>query len=100
MTEKKAQISAIFKKSLKLVPGNYRPISVLPIISKLLERIVHTQLYTHLNDTGLLAAEQSGFRKHSTQTSLHKLIEIFYLYIENGKIISMLALDLRKALIQ
>ena len=95
---KKAQISAIFKKGSKLDPGNYRPISVLPVISKLLERIVHTQLYTYLNDTGLLAAEQSGFRKnHSTQTSLHKLLENFYSDIENGKIIGMLALDLRKA---
>ena len=58
----------------------------------------HTQLYTYLNDTGLLAAGQSGFRKnHSTQTSLHKLLENFYSDIENGKIIGMLALDLRKA---
>ena len=95
---KKAKISAIFEKDSKLDPGNYRPISVLPIISKLLESIVHTQLYTYLNDTGLLAAEQSGFRKnHSTQTSLHKLLEYFYLDIENGKIIGMLALDLWKA---
>ena len=63
-------MSAIFKKRSKLDPGNYRPISVLPVISKLLERIVHTKLYTFLNDTGLLAAEQSGFRKnHSTQTA-------------------------------
>ena len=61
-------------------------------------RIVHTQLYTYLNDTGLLAAEQSGFRKnHSTQTSLHKLLENFYSDIESGKIIGMLALDLWKA---
>ena len=95
---KKAKISAIFKKDSKLDPGNYRPISVLPVISKFLERIVHTQLYTYLNDTGLLTAEQSGFRKtYSTQTSLHKLLENFYLDIESGKMIGMLALDLRKA---
>ena len=95
---KKPKIYAIFKKGSKLDPGNYCPISVLPVISKLLERIVHTQLYTYLNVTGLSAAEQSGFRKkHSTQTSLHKLLENFYSDIENGKIIGMLALDLRKA---
>ena len=98
MTGKKAKISAIFKKCSKLHPGNYRPISVLPVISKLLERIVHTQPYTYLNDTGLLTAEQSGFRKnHSTQTSLHKLLENFYSDIENGKNIGMLALNLPKA---
>ena len=95
---KNLKISAIFKKGSKLDPGHYRPISVLPVISKLLERIVHTQLYSYLNDTGLLAAEQSGFHEnHSTQTSLHKLLENFYSDIENGKIIGMLALDLRKA---
>ena len=94
VTGKKNKISAIFKKGLKLDPcrSNYCPISVLPVISKLLERIVHTQL----NNTGLLAADQSGFRKnHSTQTSLHKLLENFYSNIETGKIIGMLALDLR-----
>ena len=41
---KKAKITAIFKKGSKLDPGNYRPISVSPVISKLLERIIHTQL--------------------------------------------------------
>ena len=93
--EKKNKMSAIFKKGLKLDPcrSNYRPISVLPVISKLLERIVHTQLN---NTLGLLAADQSGFRKnHSTQTSLHQLLENFYSNIETGKIIGMLALDLR-----
>ena len=94
----KNKISAIFRKGSKLDTGNYRTISVLPVISKLFERIVHTQLYTYLNDTALLAAEQSGFRKnHSTQTSIHKLLKNFYSDIENGKIIGMLALDLRKA---
>ena len=46
---------------------------------------------TRLNDTGLLVAEQSEFHKnHSTQTSLHKLIENFHSDIQNGKIIGML----------
>ena len=69
--------------------------SVLPVISELLKFIVHTQLYTHLNDTGMLAAEQSGFHKnYSIQTRLHKLIDNFYSDFENSKIIGMLALDL------
>ena len=45
----------------------------------------------------MFAGEQSGFPKnHSTQTSLHKLLQNFYSDLENGKIIGMLALDLRK----
>ena len=94
---KKVKISAILKKCSKLT----RVIAVLLVglIYELLERIDHTQLYAHLNDTSLLAFEQSGFHKinHSTQTSLHKLIENLYSNIKNWETIGMLALDLRKA---
>jgi hypothetical protein len=71
---------------------------VLPVVSKLLEHIVHTQVYTYLSDNSLLSAEQSGFRKsRSTQTSLHRIIEQFYAKMHNGEVIGMIALDLRKA---
>ena len=48
----------------------YRPISVLPICHKVLEKILH-QLYSHLNDKQIICSNQSGFRpSHSTQTAL------------------------------
>lgn len=95
---KTAKISAIFKKGSKQDPGNYRPISVLPTISKIMERIVHNQLYDYLQTHNILSQEQSGFReKHSTQTSLHFLTEKFYNSLNNNEIIGMIALDLRKA---
>ena len=43
-----ARISPIFKKGSKSEPGNYRPVSVLPVVSKFMERIVHQQLYEYL----------------------------------------------------
>ena len=47
---------------------NFRPISVLPVLSKILERVVHDQLVSHLLKFNLLSDRQSGFRpKHSTQ---------------------------------
>ena len=54
-------------------PENFRPISLLPSLSKILvlEKAVHQQLYCYLNDNGLLSDRQSGFRPlHSTSTCL------------------------------
>jgi hypothetical protein len=48
---KQARITPIHKKGPKAEPGNYRPVSVLPVISKFMERIVHQQLYDFLNET-------------------------------------------------
>ena len=45
---KRAKVTPIFKSGDKINVSNYRPISVLPIISKIIERTVHNQLYTYL----------------------------------------------------
>ena len=53
--------------------GNYRPISILPVISKLIEKIAHQQLYDYLSTNNLLSHAQSGFRKRfSIQWSLRR----------------------------
>ena len=55
---------------------NYRPISQLPTISKIFERIFHTQMYDHLNDNNLLAKQQYGFRRlHFTEYAAVHLID-------------------------
>ena len=60
------------KKETKL-KSNYRPISVLPVISRLPERLVTNQLYQHISDNGKFSPEQHGFHKlHSTVTCLLK----------------------------
>ena len=47
---------------------NYRPISIIPTVSKLLERAVHHQLYQYLREHNILSPFQCGFRKcHSTK---------------------------------
>ena len=95
---KLARISPIFKKGPKTDPGNYRPVSILPVISKFMERIVFNQFYTYLNENKLLRVEQSGFRKrHSCQSSLHRLHEQLYKELNEGKVVGLIALDLRKA---
>ena len=58
---KKALVVPIFKKGDKCCPGNYRPISLLPAISKVLERVVHNKLSDFLRSW--LTSNQSGFKK-------------------------------------
>ena len=58
---------------------NYRPISILPIISKNLERWVHSVVYSYLDESHLIPCCQSGFRPlHSTETTLHDLTNTCY----------------------
>ena len=48
-------------------PGNYRPISIIPVIAKIFEKIIFDQLYEYLNTNEVLTPCQSGFRSlHST----------------------------------
>ena len=59
---KLAKVTRLFKKGYKQDPSNYRPTSVLPTMSKILEKAVHTQLYAYLCDSHLLSDKQIGFR--------------------------------------
>ena len=59
---------------------NYRPVSNLPFISKLIEKAVSFQINKHLQDNDLLELHQSAYRKHhNTETALLKFIMTFYL---------------------
>ena len=60
---KVAKIIAIFKKGDSSLLTNYRPISLLPTISKKFESVIHDQMYEYFNNLNLLAEQQYGFRK-------------------------------------
>ena len=65
----------LFKKGSKDDPKNYRPISLLPQISKVIEKLVHEQVQEYLDENKILYRYQSGFRPfHSTDTCLHILV--------------------------
>ena len=65
---KYAKITPLYKKGMSTYMDNYRPISVLPVVSKVLERAVHHQLHSFLSEHKLLSPFQCGFRKnHSTE---------------------------------
>ena len=95
---KKAKVTPIFKDGDKTDVSNYRPISVLPILSKILERSVHDQLYNYLTCNNLLHPCQSGFRsKHSTNTALLDVTDHILNSMNNGMVTASIFLDLKKA---
>ena len=88
----------IFKSGMKDLAENYRPISILPTISKIYERHIASQIHDYFSSTKITHKTQSGFRKqHSCQTSLTRLIDAWIKDIDNGKLIGTLFLDLKKA---
>jgi len=77
----------IFKKGDKLIPSNYKPISLLSVLSKLLERLVHRCIYNFIDKKQLLHNFQFGFQKyHSTSLALLDIIDNCYknLYLNNN----------------
>ena len=61
---KEARLTPIFKSGAKNDQNNYRPISVLPLVSKIMERAVQMQLLAFITENGVLSAYQSGFRRN------------------------------------
>ncbi|XP_072037659.1 uncharacterized protein [Amphiura filiformis] len=93
-----ARVIPIYKGSNQDEFSNYRPISILPVCSKLLEKIVHSQLYNYVTDNNILYKGQSGFRKqHSTCTALLKTIDKWSTDIDNGNYVGAVFVDLSKA---
>ena len=79
-------------------PNNYRPISVLSIISKPLEKHIHTHLLRYLDRFTLLRPSQSGYRpNHSCQTALAHMTNNWLYNINNCNMTGAVFLDLRKA---
>ena len=93
-----AQISPTFKSGKKELLKNYRPISVLPCFSKMLERIMYNRLYEYLNQNNILYNKQFMFRGgHSTDHPLIDLVDNIYNLFNENKYTLRVFIDLSKA---
>ena len=95
---KQAKVIPLPKSKDTTQPQNLRPISLLPILSKPLEKHIHKHMYTHLNEQDLLHQFQSGFRpNHSCHTALTRLIDSWLTSINKKQLIGAVFLDFKKA---
>ena len=95
---KEAKITPIYKKGDKSEPCNYRPISILPTLSKIFEKHIASQIRNYINKFDLLQNEQSGFREHhSCMTALTKMTESWLAEMDRGNLTGNVLLDFSKA---
>ena len=93
-----AKIIPFFKKEDKLDCNNYRPISLLPNISKLFEKLIHNRLSKFLEENNCLFSKQFGFRnKHSTTHALIDITETVRKALDNNEFACGVFLDFQKA---
>ncbi len=96
---KEAMIRPLLKKlGLELINKNYRPVSNLPFISKLIEQAVALQLIEHLKINKLYDDLQSAYRQlHSTETALLRVKNDILMEMDKQKVVLLLLLDLSAA---
>ena len=95
---KEARVVPLYKKGGRGEVGNYRPISILPVVSKIFERIVYDQLSKHLDKHNILYEYQSGFRRsYSIETALIDLSDRIKFSMDKGLYTGMVMIDLQKA---
>ena len=95
---KLAKLKPIYKKGSLTEASNYRPTSLLPLISKVIEKVIHNQTSTFLNCRNLVYNYQSGFHKnHSTDFCLSFLSAKILKGFDQGLITGMILIDLQKA---
>ena len=95
---KLARVSAIDKKGDKCLFENYRPISILPILSKIIERLLHDQLCLYFTKNNLFYTSQYGFRKHhSTELAALQLLDQIISNLEAREQYISFFMDLSKA---
>ena len=94
---KVAKIKPLYKNGLKTDPKNFRPISLLPFTSKIIERIIPDQTMNFLTDNNVLYKFHSGFRKfHSTDSCLSYLHDKITKGFDSSLLTRMVLIDLQK----
>ena len=93
---KLADVTPIFKKEDSTLTRNYRPVSVLPTVSKIFERLMQKQIISYIDR--FLSPYMCGYRKgYSTQTALLSLIERWKITLDKKGFVGAILMDLSKA---
>lgn len=92
------KVIPVYKKGDSSLPTNYRPISLLSIFDKLLEKLMYKRVYTFLTENNILYPYQFCFRKnHSTSLALIDVIDNIYSCLDNNETVVGIYVDLQKA---
>jgi len=93
-----AQITPIPKITSPKSPNDYRPISILPTLSKVFEKVIYSRLYSVVTSNCILSPQQFGFRtNHSTELAIAAIYDDMICNKDNKLITCTLFLDLSKA---
>jgi len=95
---KTARVTPLYKKGDSSLLDNYRPVSVLPSVSKVFERIMYNQIFKHFTDFNLFYQSQYGFRTgHSTELAALELVDRILKDMDQNKLPINIYMDLSKA---
>lgn len=97
-TWKDASITPIYKKDAKSSPSNYRPISLLDPLGKVMERCIHKHIYNYISENRLLTPFQSGFIPNDSTT--YQLLHTYHTFceaVDSGKEVRAVFCDVSKA---
>ena len=93
-----AKVMPLYKKNEKYLLSNYRPVSILSSVSKVIERIMHNQIYEHFDKLKIFYPSQYGFRsKHSTEYAAMELVERIIDEMDKNNVPINIFMDLSKA---
>jgi len=91
-------IKPLFKKGDRKIPSNYRPISLLTVFSKVIEKALYNRLIDHLNNNSLINPQQFGFRKNlSTDNAIFSLTHEILKALNSEMVVGSVFFDLEKA---
>ena len=93
-----SRVKPLFKIGDPLQFNNYRPVSLLPSLSKIFEHVIFDQIMCYLTENSLLSSEQFGFRPgHSTELAALRMVDHIIKQMDNGKLPLCIYIDLSKA---